>query len=201
VTQQNPVDGAARQLHLLPRQQDPSDTVFSDYLQRGEIERSITDDSAREPRIFYQLIRARVPRRIRKLVGQSRWLRRSRVGSLLWEEPEALLAIRDSGRFPKSQDKQVEFLARSFAGILCGYTPLTGEKYLAYLVKRCRGCREKPAVNNSYRTWPTDYRRKTTLPMGEPNHSEEQCRYSTWPCAHHHPTLPTDSDAPWCGEC
>jgi hypothetical protein len=178
-----------------------TDVVFADYAQRRQIEWSIAENKLREPWIFAQLMRANATRTVRKLVRQSRWLRQSNVGLLLWECPESFFAIRRSRRFPKRPDNQIEFLARALGAMLAAYKPTTGSKYLSKIVRRCEHCDEKPAIVTLNRGYTAEEQQPAISPTGLPDHKKEQCRYSTWPCRVHHPTSPPISGTPWCGEC
>ena len=100
-----------------------------------------------EPEIFARLMRAKAPRTVRRLVNQSEWLRGSRLGVALQEQPERFLVIKANRRFPKtSAEKQIEFLARTLGAVMAGYRPSTGLRYLAQQLKWCEECGERPAV-------------------------------------------------------
>ena len=60
------------------------------------------------------------------------------------EHPEQFLKIKMSPRFPKSSDKQVDFLARAIGAAMAGYKPSTGARYLAK-VDLCEQCGERKA--------------------------------------------------------
>lgn len=99
-----------------------------------------------EPETFDRMMRATAPRTVRRLVKQSQWLRGSRLGVLLWEQPERFLEIKAHPRFPKtSAEKQIDFLARTTSALIAGYQPNTSLKYLATM-QRCEHCGERFAV-------------------------------------------------------
>jgi hypothetical protein len=115
---------------------------------RAEIARELKALS--EPELFARLMRANTPRTVRKLVTQSIWLRSSRLGVFLREQPERFIAIKADRRFPKSSDKRIDFLARSIGAALARYRPSTGRRYLAR-IEKCDQCGELPAVINLIR--------------------------------------------------
>jgi hypothetical protein len=185
-----------------PHGGDEIDLVRADYLQRQTIDSLRIGAASPEEEMFAQLVRATAARTIRKIVNSSRWLRGSRLGLLLWERPKSFLATKEILRFPKSRDKQIEFLARSMGALLAGYRPNTGYKYLATLVQRCEYCGEKPAIIDLSRQPATDELKSMLNPtVGSSVHTAEQCRYSTWPCPLHHPATPQVSSKRWCGTC
>lgn len=106
-----------------------------------------------EPETFARLIRATAPRTVRKIVNQS-CLRGSRLGISLRGMAQHFLEIKASKRFPKSPEKQVEFIARGFGALIAGYKPSTGDRYLAVMVRRCQQCGERPvSLDFRGRSW------------------------------------------------
>jgi hypothetical protein len=98
-----------------------------------------------EPPLFQTLLRANVPRTVRQIVNKSQCLRASYLGAFLLEQPERLLKLKQNSRFPKTCDKQIEFLARDLASPMAGYEPNTGMRYLSK-ISRCHYCQDRPAV-------------------------------------------------------
>jgi hypothetical protein len=124
----------------------PQDLTDEDWLIREPREISRALESLPEPDLFDRLMKSNAPRTVRKLVNQSKWLRGPRgLGLFLKEQPERFLSIRKSSRFPRSTDKQIDFLARSIGAVLARYEPSTGVRYLARL-GMCEHCGERPAV-------------------------------------------------------
>lgn len=126
--------------------------AMPDELARALSELGLPDEPTRksEPKIFAGLLRAKTSRRVRTLVRQSEWLRKSDgLGAFLWLYPERFINLRDSARLARSGreftlERQVEILSRRLAGVLAGYKPATAERYLAGY-DRCEHCGIRPA--------------------------------------------------------
>lgn len=133
----------------------PQDLADEDWVAREHAEIARALESLPEPELFDRLMKSNAPRTVRKLVNQSKWLRGPRgLGLFLKKQPERFLSIKMSARFPRSPDKQIEFLARSIGAVLAGYEPSTGVRYLARL-GMCEQCGERPAVTKLTRAGET----------------------------------------------
>lgn len=181
--------------------EDETNLVLADYLQRKRIEQSRLEYFQPEPILFAQLIRTQSTRSVRKIVNQSHWLSSSRTGGFLSQEPARFLGIKLSPRFPKSPQKQIDFLARSIAGMLVGYEPATAYRYLGSLIEWCQYCREKPALLYLQRGTLTETQEPRAGEVVVGDHTAEQCVDSTWPCPLHPPSSPDTAASRWCGDC
>lgn len=183
----------------------PQNLPDEDWLTRQRRENARELEQLPETELFVRLVNACGTRTVRRIANQSRWIGgNTLLWRVLWERPEYFLRCKANSRFPRSPDKQIDFLARGIGGLIAGYKPNTALKYLAALVTFCQHCGTKPAVIelrhsgtrlDSIEGVPFPSRSK------DRTHTSEQCRYSSVPCPAHHPCSPISSGTPWCGTC
>ena len=126
----------------------PQDSVNQDWANRAKAGFSLELAGLPEPVVFDRLMKANAARTIRKIVGQSKSLKASRLGAFLCEHAESFLKIKANPAFPRSVDRRIDFLARSIAAVMVRYRPSTGRRYLAKreLREMCEQCGERRAV-------------------------------------------------------